>query len=318
MSITNQSVPNKLLYSIDNRLKSGFQTLCCKLENASSSIQLIPVYEYQHLAAPTPTASSLDDLYYQISGTTLSFAFKSPIHLFDNCSVSNTEELIQTLTYEDSLGNIQEANGPVSINFANFPSYNGTSIALINARLTIALVSGLIYSVNYTISTDGSGVPSLVSDVPYRSNTNTNLDAVQVNLVTYKKSIADLLEVWVDGVFTEYVDMDHNPYVPTYCLSYEAIKPFITYNAEPIVPVYNTNTHVLLSNNQTITIPANSAHSVSFTIMSGTCNVTLNGSTVALSVGINETIDSTTLISSAITITAPTGSNSVYVKVNKP
>lgn len=79
---------------------------------------------------------------------------------------------------------------------------------------------------------------------------------------------------------------------------------------------YNTPGHTILSGtNQTVTYAANTKHSVSFSVISGTVVVTIGGVPETYTSGINSTFKATSLLSSTITFTTPgSGTNVVAIQ----
>lgn len=308
-----QNEINKLL-SLE---KSQAELLCCIKENSAvADIELIPVYEYIDVQAPNLSANSSDDLYHIVSGTSLSIAFKrDPISLANLCGeFESIPDSIISVKYEDTLGHSVESANAINTSFANLLNKD------FMATVTISLNSGFIYSFKMNIITNGSGEPTVVESYPLYSNSNASSQNLWVNTLAFQKPVQDLLEVWSNGVFVEYLDVEtHSPYIPTYCLSYDPVQPFKTFDEESLRYQFNNARHVYLNNNQSITIPANTVHEVSFSVMGGTGTVSVNGTSVTLPVGTKDVFTATGLINYAIVITAPTGvSNSCYVKIMEP
>lgn len=95
---------------------------------------------------------------------------------------------------------------------------------------------------------------------------------------------------------------------------------------EALFPRYNTPTSYLLDSgtpsSNTLTIPANTAHSVSYSIIQGSADITIgSGDTNNIPACFSETINGTDLITEDITIEGVTvGSTEalVYITVLKP
>jgi hypothetical protein len=312
---TNSSLPVKILYSIDNKLKSGFNSLCCKLSNNTS---IVPVYEYVDVQAPSLTGNHTDDIYYTISSTNLTLASKGTVALANLCGdFEDYSDSVSNMKYEDSLGNyayFYQGTSSITIPYASFISKEFYAI------VTIYLNSGFIYSYRLNMLTSAGGVPSVVESFVLTSNSNSSSQNLWVNTLAFQKPLADALEVWEDGSFSGYVDINtHLPFTPHYCLSYDPVQPFKTFDEERVTPIYNNVRHLYLGNNQSTTIPADSAHEISFHVLGGACSVSINAVSVTLPVTAKDTITATTLINYEVIVTAPAGvANLVYVKIIEP
>lgn len=308
------STSDKYLSEIANKIKTTNHELCCISSNIGNVF--IPVYEFIEVQAPLIGSNlTTDKLYYEITTTDLGIGFQAPIDLTNLCGdFSAISDSVIGLKYEDTFGHYKESANPITISFAGILSKTGTGV------LTVILNSGFIYSTKFKISTNVSGEPSITEVFLSYSNSNTNAQNLFVNLSAFQKPIKDLLEVWQNGVFVKYLDVDtHLPYVPTYCLSYDPVQPFKTFDEESLRYQFNNARHVYLNNNQSITIPANTVHEVSFSVMGGTGTVSVNGTSVTLPVGTKDVFTATGLINYAIIITAPAGvANYCYVKIMEP
>lgn len=300
---------------LNKNLRTLNQTLCCLAGNAApADVEYVPVYEYIDVQAPNLSSSSSDDLYYIVLGTSLAIAFKT-ISLTNLCGdYESLSDSIISVKYEDTLGHSVESANAISIPFANLLNKD------FMATVTISLNSGFIYSFRMNIITNGGGVPTVVESYPIYSNSNASSQNLWVNTLAFQKPSADLLEVWTNGVFTEYVDVTtHSPYTIRYCLSYDPVQPFRTFDEEVILPIYNNIRHVYLNNNQTITIPLGTVHEVSFHVLGGTASVSVGGTAVTLPLTAKDTFTATKLINKEIIITAPAGvANYCYVKIIEP
>ncbi len=301
---------------LNKNLRTLNQTLCCLAGNvAPADVEYVPVYEYIDVQAPNLSANSSDDLYYIVSGTSLVIAFKTPISLTNLCGdFGAIPDSIVSVKYEDTLGHSIESANAISTSFANLLNKD------FMATVTIALNSGFIYSFRMNIITNGSGEPTVVESYPLYSNSNASSQNLWVNTLAFQKPVQDLLEVWRNGVFVEYIKVeDHSAATVRYCLSYDPVQPFRTFDDEPVLPVYNNARHVYLNNNQTITIPLGTVHEVSFHVLGGTASVSVGGTAVTLPLTAKDTITATKLINKDIVITAPAGvSNYCYVKIIEP
>lgn len=307
------STSDKYLSEIANKIKTTNNKLCCISSNIGNVY--IPVYEFAEVTAPLIGNNlATDELYYEITTTDLVIG-KYPLDLANSCGdFSTISDSVISLKYEDTFGHYKESVNTITISFAGILSKTGTGV------LTVILNSGFIYSIKLEISTNGSGEPFIKEISPSYSNSNTNSQNLFVNILAFQKPIKDLLEVWQNGVFVEYLDVEtHSPYIPTYCLSYDPVQPFKTFDEESLRYQFNNARHVYLNNNQSITIPANTVHEVSFSVMGGTGIVSVNGTSVTLPIGTKDVFTATGLINYAIVITAPTGvSNYCYVKIMEP
>lgn len=313
MPSTNTTAQNT--NELNANLRKLNQTMCCIASGeGSSDYEYIPVYEYRQVQVPGISASSSDDLYYQISGTNFSIAWKSNINCTDFCGdflLPPFQDSINNVIYRDSLGRFIESQSPISVSFTNFINKD------IYATVTITLNSGFTFTTFFYILTNGTGQPTATERFYPKSNTNSNNQYVWVNLLSFKVPISELLEVRQNGTFVNYIDKDtHLPVVPTYCISYDPIPPFITFVEDILKPTYNACSHTLVSNS-TLSILKNSVHSITYTVVSGSVDVTIDGVTTTLPAGISATIEATTLVNVAVSFTSSSTLNTVYVKTMK-
>lgn len=306
------SIIKRGLDEVSSKLKSGFHQICCKLDSISDDFEYVPVYDYADVQAPSLSANSLDDLYYIVSGTSLAIAFKAPINLFNLCGdYSSIEDSIINVKYEDTLGHSIESANSVSTSFINLVDKD------FMATVTISLNSGFIYSFKMNIITNGSGEPTVVESSPLYSNSNASSQKLWVNTLAFQKPVQDLLEVWRNGVFVEYIKVeDHSAATVRYCLSYDPVQPFRTFDHETLAPIYNTP-EVVSVNSATVNIEANTAHSVSYLVTQGTPTLIIDGVSVTLSLGAYNTFTGTTLINKQIRFTC-TAAQTVVLTIMKP
>ena len=305
------SIIKRGLDEVSSKLKSGFHQICCKLDSISDDFEYVPVYDYIDVQAPNLSGNSLDDLYYIVSGTSLAIAF-NPINLFNLCDVYNSiEDSIISVKYEDTLGHSIESANSVSTSFINLVDKD------FMATVTISLNSGFIYSFKMNIITNGSGEPTVVESYPLYSNSNASSQNLWVNTLAFQKPVQDLLEVWRNGVFVEYIKVeDHSAATVRYCLSYDPVQPFRTFDHETLAPIYNTP-QVLSVNSATVNIEANTAHSVSYLVTQGTPTLIIDGVSVTLALGAYNTFTATTLINKQIRFTC-TAAQTVVLTIMKP
>lgn len=305
-----QNEINKLL-SLE---KSQAELLCCIKENSAvADIELIPVYEYIDVQAPNLSANSSDDLYHIVSGTSLAIAFKTnPISLANLCGeLESIPDSVISVKYEDTLGHSVESANTISTSFANLLNKD------FMATVTISLNSGFIYSFKMNIITNGSGEPTVVESYPLYSNSNASSQNLWVNTLAFQKPVQDLLEVWSNGVFVEYRKVeDQSVATVRYCLSYDPIQPFRTFDHETLAPIYNTP-ELLSVNSATVNIEANTAHSVSYLVTQGTPTLIINGVSATLALGAYNTFTATTLINKQIRFTC-TAAQTVVLTIMKP
>jgi len=306
------SIIKRGLDEVSSKLKSGFHQICCKLDSISDDFEYVPVYDYIDVQAPNLSANSIDDLYYIVSGTSLAIAFKAPINLTNLCGdYSSIEDSIISVKYEDTLGHSIESANSVSTSFINLVDKD------FMATVTISLNSGFIYSFKMNIITNGSGEPTVVESYPLYSNSNASSQNLWVNTLAFQKPVQDLLEVWRNGVFVEYIKVeDHSAATVRYCLSYDPVQPFRTFDHETLAPIYNTP-EVVSVNSATYNVEANTAHSVSYLVTQGTPALIINGVSVTLSLGAYNTFTGTTLINKQIRFTC-TAAQTVVLTIMKP
>ena len=306
------SIIKRGLDEVSSKLKSGFHQICCKLDSISDDFEYVPVYDYIDVQAPNLSANSIDDLYYIVSGTSLAIAFKAPINLTNLCGdYSSIEDSIISVKYEDTLGHSIESANSVSTSFINLVDKD------FMATVTISLNSGFIYSFKMNIITNGSGEPTVVESYPLYSNSNASSQNLWVNTLAFQKPVQDLLEVWRNGVFVEYIKVeDHSAATVRYCLSYDPVQPFRTFDHETLAPIYNTP-QVLSVNSATVNIEANTAHSVSYLVTQGTPTLIIDGVSVTLALGAYNTFTATTLINKQIRFTC-TAAQTVVLTIMKP
>lgn len=305
------SIIKRGLDEVSSKLKSGFHQICCKLDSISDDFEYVPVYDYADVQAPSLSANSSDDLYYIVSGTSLAIAFKA-INLANFCGdYSSIEDSIINVKYEDTLGHSIESANSVSTSFINLVDKD------FMATVTISLNSGFIYSFKMNIITNGSGEPTVVESYPLYSNSNASSQNLWVNTLAFQKPVQDLLEVWRNGVFVEYIKVeDHSAATVRYCLSYDPVQPFRTFDHETLAPIYNTP-QVLSVNSATVNIEANTAHSVSYLVTQGTPTLIIDGVSVTLALGAYNTFTATTLINKQIRFTC-TAAQTVVLTIMKP
>ena len=305
------SIIKRGLDEVSSKLKSGFHQICCKLDSISDDFEYVPVYDYADVQAPSLSANSSDDLYYIVSGTSLAIAFKA-INLANFCGdYSSIEDSIINVKYEDTLGHSIESANSVSTSFINLVDKD------FMATVTISLNSGFIYSFKMNIITNGSGEPTVVESYPLYSNSNASSQKLWVNTLAFQKPVQDLLEVWRNGVFVEYIKVeDHSAATVRYCLSYDPVQPFRTFDHETLAPIYNTP-EVVSVNSATVNIEANTAHSVSYLVTQGTPTLIIDGVSVTLSLGAYNTFTGTALINKQIRFTC-TAAQTVVLTIMKP
>jgi len=314
-----QAIPQseRLLSEIANKIKTTNHELCCISELLDGGSTLIPVYEYHRLSTDGPTTNSSDNLYFTITGTRLTLNFKvvdfDVNNFCDGFVTPHISDSVESSIYEDSLGRtfISQTTTPIIADFANFPNLT------ITLQYTIELVKGFRHTFQTIISTDNTGVPSLVTTwLPVKSNSNLKDKSAYSNSLAYEQPIADLLEVWKAGVFIKYIDLDHNDYVPTQCLSYDPVLPFKDYVVEPLTGIYNTP-QLISVNNSTETIVANSVHSIHYFVTAGTPTITINGVAITLAVGDKDTIEGTGLLNLDVEFTCGSG-DTIVLTITKP
>lgn len=307
------SIIKRGLDEVSSKLKSGFHQICCKLDSISDDFEYVPVYEYIDVQAPNLSASDTDDIYYTITGTSLDIAFGAPISLYKFCGdfIESIPDFVISVKYEDTLGHSIESANSVSTSFINLVDKD------FMATVTISLNSGFIYSIKMNIITNGHGEPTVVESSPLYSNSNASSQNLWVNTLAFQKPVQDLLEVWRNGVFVEYIKVeDHSAATVRYCLSYDPVQPFRTFDHETLAPIYNTP-QVLSVNSATVNIEANTAHSVSYLVTQGTPTLIIGGVSVTLALGAYNTFTATTLINKQIRFTC-TAAQTVVLTIMKP
>jgi hypothetical protein len=129
--------------------------------------------------------------------------------------------------------------------------------------------------------------------------------------------IASILEVRKDGSFLRYEDINHNPYTPTYCLSYRPVEFLQDFTPNSLDYRYDKTEHASIISS--VTYPPNTIHIFSITAISGNVQLTLDTTTIGIPNGTSITLPATTLISNQIQVTVTGGSgSSAYVTLIKP
>lgn len=305
-----QTAVERLLSEIANKIKTTNQELCC-LTSGSGDFEYVPIYEYRwvFLDNLSPTGR----FNFTISGTQVTFNFVRVANSASLCDETsgNVSNTLTYWEYSDSVGHvINDINQTeyIVVDFAEFPNKE------ITYRFNLGYANGYKISGIASIITDNSGVPTVSYGLtPIQSNSNAN---DLMNPSVFLRPIKDLLEVRQAGTFIKYVDTDHNDYVPTCMLSYDPIPPFAPLNFE-LQPVrYDNYTHTLVSGS-IFSIPANTVHSIDYTVLNGSVDMEINLISALLTTGVSASIQATNLIDQDITFNAATSGDSVYIILNK-
>lgn len=308
-----------LFGELNKNLRKLNDSMCCSLE-LLPDYEYVPIFEYRQVYAESFTNNPLDRLNYAY-GESNDIIFNAITLEQTLASCSGVQQAysdnITHFEYSDSTGvhildNLSEY---ITVTYSNFISKT------ITGRINIGTNTGFKISYAFTVTTNGSGEPTLfINFASPQSNSNITGGGDKY-AYTIKKQ--DLLEVRMGGVFVKYVKLeDHTDYVPTCYLSYKPVESFTPLDFEIEKPIYNTTEVYYLTDTSglgtPLVIPANSAHSVSYTVYGGFGTIDLDGtSSITVPVGVSDKIEATTLLNNAITITAPAATDFVAVTVIK-
>lgn len=311
----------KTLFSIDRHLEAGFKNLCCALANGPGT-QIVPVYEYHTLYVQGPVDSVDAGLvYYPIiserEANQLVFTFGDDVSAMCDEFSAYSDALQHEVVYRDSVGRtIYSSAGVLTIPTTDYSEYT------IKFQIEIQRTSGFrqVFEGVYEISNAGAPIDDTLAILQVYSNSNTSNGIPNVGIipVTYEVHVKDIYAIFTNGVFVKYVDMAGADYTPTYCLSTNPVMPFTSIDYEILKPVYDTNI-VRLVSNASFTLNANTVHSLTFTVMSSTLDLTIGATTVTgLPTGTTQTLSASNLITDAITFDTSGSGGSVAITYTIP
>lgn len=313
MPALNPPASQKTLYSIQQELKSGFKNLCCKLDD----YEYIPVYEFLTIETGSYSGNTSASLYYEIFGGTIKFNQNADVYSFCSRDTLVLNDYIHSISWMDSLGRSGnslthfEPYSPFSIDYSKFSSKEVT------LRIRIQRSSGFTQVMDILLTIDSSSEISWAERTFTYTNSNTsNSTSIGYAGVKYEIMIADILEVRRNGAFVKYVDLSHNDYTPTYCLSYNPVMPFTSLDVPELKVNYDEVEYLTLTLGTPLSILPDTVHMVSILSRDGPTDVVIDGGPTAVIVdGQSVTFPFSTLNKNTIDITT---SAKAYVSLIKP
>jgi hypothetical protein len=311
MPALNPPASQKTLYSIQQELKSGFKNLCCKLDD----YEYIPVYEFLTIETGSYSGSTSSSLYYEIFSGTITFNQSADVFSYCSGDTLVLNDYIQSISWMDSLGMSGnsltpfEPYSPFSIDYSKFSSKEVT------LRIRIQRSSGFTQVMDILLTIDSSSEISFVESTFTYTNSNTsNSTSLGYAGVKYEIMVADILEVRKNGAFVKYVDLSHNDYTPTYCLSYNPVMPFTSLDVPELKVNYDEVEYLNLVT--PLSILPDTVHTISILSHGGKTDISIDGGLAAtLLDGQSITFPFSTLNKNAIDISP---ANKAYVSLIKP
>jgi hypothetical protein len=325
--------------TVNNELNKNLRQLstniCCLTDTTSvkSDYEYVPVYEYvtgiyriqyESIGAGRPFTVDITTP----GQLTYNSIVNEPIPVYFYCTVADIfpiNDNVITATYEDTLGRkINLSITPSVINLSNYPNtaYETKITHYYTSGIKVVMFGKVVIDPNGNLDPQSNFVNS---NTKYQININSSATKV-LNELTISGSanipiefpIASILEVRKDGSFLRYEDINHNPYTPTYCLSYRPIEFLQDFTSDSLEYRYDKTEHASIIGS--VTYPPNTIHIFSITAISGNVQLTLGATTpIGIPNGTSITLPATTLISNQIQVNVTGGSgSSAYVTLIKP
>lgn len=316
-SSSTQTSSEKLFSELNKNLRQLNASVCCQnaqSSEASDDYEYIPVYEYKQLYTSTFSTTPRSSNLIEISNGNVTFTASSDVsNMCDSWSVE--QDIIYPITYyEDSLGRSFEMNGTTTVNYQSYIDKE------IKVRLHVHRASGFKQIHELLINTNSGG--NVVTAIVNRVYSNTNVSNIEDTVIMagliptpYEIMVKDILEVRRNGAFVKYVDLSHNDYSPTYCLSYNPVMPFTSLDVPELKVNYDAVEYVEVTSS-TLSILSDTVHTISILSSGGTTDISIDGGTAAsLLDGQSITFPFSTLNKNAIDITPV---SKAYVSLIKP
>ena len=321
---------------LNKNLRQLNTSICCLTDTTSvkSDYEYVPVYEYviglYRTQYETPGAGNPFTIDITTPGQlTYNTIVNQAIPVYFYCTQDDIfpiNDNVIAATYEDTLGRkINLDNVPSVINLSNYPNttYETKITHYYTSGIKVVMFGKVVIDANGNLGTTGSNF--LNSNIKYQTNINSAATKVLNDLTINNSSnipiefpIASILEVRKDGAFLRYEDINHNPYTPTYCLSYRPIEFLQDFTSESLEYRYDKTEHALIIGS--VTYLPNTIHIFSITAISGNVQLTLGATApIVIPNGTSITLPATTLISNQIQVNVTGGSgSSAYVTLIKP
>jgi hypothetical protein len=329
---------NKLISETNNKLKHLNTNICCKLDNIDNTkTESIPVYAYTNIeqpklkftANPTDLINNTDVFLYQTGSTRALVIPKASIcncisGVNDNGDFTPDLDIAgQKISYVDSKGGsyTNEYEGNISFNLPVY-AYDQPEKIYFSIRLERKSGFVIIYEGYYIIidaeiedfdpvTNEYFKVESIIS------NTNNVHNRTPDDLPNhyYQFKLAEYIEKRVNDIVT-YTTRSGTPITIAsfQCLTYAPIEAFKPLNINIPTLSFNSIKQRIVTYPSILTIPANTAHSISYKVLAGTVPISIDS--VSSTYAINETgeeIASTFLNKNYIF--TPAAASSIRVKI---